>query len=94
MFFSDHCECRKPVATDEVLRKVVVEFFCIDGKLEDPTAEFFVRQKYFSTADNVHVALLTPQDLYPETPCPCDPAENLPLYQCGDFVLIKERDRF
>ena len=70
-----------------------MEFFCIDGKLEDPTAEFFVRQKYFSTADTVHVALLTPQDLSPETPCPCDPAESLPLYQCGDFVLIKERDR-
>ena len=70
-----------------------MEFFCIDGKLKDATAEFFVRQKYFSTADDVHVATLTPQDLSPETPCPCDPDENLPIYQCGDFVLIKEQDR-
>jgi DNA (cytosine-5)-methyltransferase 1 len=93
LFFSDHCGCGKLITTNEVLRKVAVEFFCIDGKLKESTAEFFVRQKYFSTSDDVHVATLTLQDLSPETPCPCDPDENLPIYQCGDFVLIKEQDR-
>ena len=70
-----------------------MEFFCIDGKLKDRTAEFFVRQKYFSTADDIHVASLTQEDLSPESPCPCDLAKSFPLYQCGDFVLVNERDR-
>lgn len=75
----------------------------MDGKLEDPSTppkfplltidgEFFVRQKYFSVED-IHVATLTPDDVSPETPCPCNPARNHPIYNPGEFVLVKERNR-
>jgi hypothetical protein len=52
-----------------------------------------VRQKYFSVADDIHVASLSPLDLSPETPCPCRPSNRPPSLQHGDFVLVKERDR-
>jgi hypothetical protein len=52
-----------------------------------------VRQKYFSVADDIHVASLSPFDLSPETPCPCSPFNHPPSFQHGDFVLVKERDR-
>jgi hypothetical protein len=91
---------------EEVVRKVAVEFFCLDGKPKDPStippklkfpltadAEFFVRQKYFSVEHDIHVTTLTPQDLSPETPCPCHPPTDFPTFSPGDFVLVKERDR-
>lgn len=28
-----------------------------------------------------------------ETPCPCQRGLNLPIFQSGDFVLVKEKDR-
>ena len=56
-------------------------------------AEFFVRQKYYSVEHDIHVTTLTPKDLSPETPCPCDPLNDLPTFRPGDFVLVKERDR-
>ena len=103
MFFSDHCECEKSISPDDVVRKVAVEFFCLDGKIRNPgipsanfadiDAEFFVRQKYFSVEDNIHVQTLTPDDVASETPCPCQRTESLPIYDIGDFVLVAEEDR-
>src|SRR5271154_4747087 len=105
LFFSDHCECGHLILEEEVVRKVAVEFFCLDGKPKDPSipsklkfplttdAEFFVRQKYFSAEHDIHVTTLTPQDLSPETPCPCHPPTDFPTFSPGDFVLVKERDR-
>jgi len=37
LFFSDHCECGKTMWEEEVIRKVAVEFFCLDGKPKDPS---------------------------------------------------------
>jgi hypothetical protein len=37
LFLSDHCACEKAFAVEDVVRKVAVEFFCIDGKPEDPS---------------------------------------------------------
>jgi hypothetical protein len=38
LFLSDHCACETPFAVEDVIRKVAVELFCIDGKPEDPSA--------------------------------------------------------
>ena len=73
---------------DEVVRKVAVEFFCLDGKPEDPVAEFFIRQKYHTIEDNIHISTLTPHDLSPSTPCPCRPITTLPTYLPGEYVLL------
>ena len=56
-------------------------------------AEFFVRQKYHSVEQDIHVTTLTPKDLSPETPCPCNPLNDLPTFRPGDFVLVKKRHR-
>jgi hypothetical protein len=58
-------------------------------------AEFFIRQRYVSAEDNVHVASLTPEDISAETlcPCPCRRSEDLPVFQPGDFVLVNKRIR-
>ena len=69
-----------------------MEFFCIDGKLKDPDAEFFVRQKYHSTADDIHLSTLSPHDISSETPCPCR-VRQLPTFTVGDFVLVREKYR-
>src|SRR5271169_2777981 len=55
-------------------------------------AEFFVRQKYFSTADDIHFATLSPRDISPLTPCPCTVCDLLE-FSPGDFVLMQERSR-
>ena len=70
---------------EEVVRKVPVEFFCLDGKLKDPNAEFFVRQKYNSVADDIHFSTLCPKDISTETPCPCRDSE-IPIFKIGSFV--------
>ena len=104
LFFSDHCECGSLMLVEEVVRKVAVEFFCLDGKPKDPSislqsdpltvdAEFFVRQKYFSVEHDIHVTTLIPRDLSPETPCPCNPVVDLPSFRPGEFVLVRERKR-
>ena len=58
-------------------------------------AEFFIRQRYISVEDNVHVASLTPDDISPDNlcPCPCRRSEELPVFQTGDFVLVNKRIR-
>jgi hypothetical protein len=78
---------------DDIQRKVAIEFFCIDGKLRDPNAEFFIRQKYFTAVDDIHVATLTPHHIDPTTPCPCQQVETLPTYNPGEFVLVIERSQ-
>jgi len=86
------------------VRKVAVEFFCIDGKPKDPgnfmvstllmtDAEYFVRQKYSTNNEDVHVTLLTPRDIAPETPCPCRHAIDIPKYTHGQFILVNEGER-
>jgi DNA (cytosine-5)-methyltransferase 1 len=92
LFFSDHCECAKVIRPEEVVRKVAVEFFCLDGKAKDPDAEFFVRQKYNSVADDIHFSTLSQEDLSPETPCPCR-ARRMTPFSIGDFVLVVDDDR-
>ena len=72
------------------MRKVAVEFFCLDGKPEDPVAEFFIRQKYHTIEDNIHISTLTPHDVSPSTPCPCRPITTLPTYLPGEYVLLKD----
>jgi hypothetical protein len=103
LFFSDHCECGKTILLDDVVRKVPVEFFCLDGKLQNPGpppknekrthdigAEFFIRQKYHTIEDNIHISTLTPTDLSPSTTCPCRAVTTLPTYIPGEYVLLKD----
>jgi hypothetical protein len=58
-------------------------------------AEFFIRQRYISVEDNVHVASLTPDDISTDNlcPCPCRRLEELPVFEPGDFVLVNKRVR-
>jgi hypothetical protein len=58
-------------------------------------AEFFIRQRYVSVEDNVHVASLTPDDISSDNlcPCPCRRLEELPVFEPGDFVLVNKRIR-
>ena len=76
-----------------MVRKVAVEFFCIDGRPQSSDAEFFVRQKYCTSEEDIHVASLHPKDLSPDTPCPCSEMSMQPGVHLGDWVLVIEGDR-
>lgn len=80
LFLSDHCNCPDPpVRASEVVRKPQVDFF---GGPENPTSEYFCRQRYVHEDD----AWITLQDSHFR--CGCYRALETPEYSFGDTLLV------
>ncbi len=79
LFLSDHCNCGDPpILASEVIRKPQITF----GGLEDPSTEFFCRQRYVEGEGAWH----TLQDSHFQ--CGCQKALDRPTYLVGDTVLV------